>query len=249
MTDKIYTESFRVKSYHVDFRKELKSSSFLRFFQEIAGNHASKLQFGYDQLTETKMFWVLSRIQTEIIKPPMWGDTLHITTWPVGVEKVFFRRDFEVRNQDDELVIRGTSGWLLLNATNLRPQRPAALGDKLVTVPGKFALPTFPDRIKTEAMNRLCTKTVEYGDIDMNMHVNNTRYMDWVGDCLKEAHYQCHRLTSFTLEFLSETHWNEAIELNADQTTGNRLIEAVRTADNKAVFRAALTWVSIPEEA
>ena len=211
--ESVWRESFEVKSYDVDFQQNLKPSALMEFFQEVASNHAVNLGGGYDVLMERGLFWALSRLNVEIIRMPHWGELILFETWPCGNEGLFFRRDFIVYDKDQHIIIRGVSGWLLVAVSTLRPQRPLQLGIALPTNKGKKSLDHFPERITTQTTQVAFRKTVAYNEIDQNLHVNNTRYLDWATDCFQLKHYQDCKLSEFSLEFLAETHWDDEIEL------------------------------------
>ena len=145
--ESVWRENFEIKSYNVDFQLNIKPSVMMQFFQEVASNHAAKLGAGYDALIERDLFWALSRLTVEITRMPRWGETILIETWPCGSEGLFFRRDFIVYDQQNQILVRAVSGWLLLAAATLRPQRPLILDIQLPGNHGRKSLPVFPERI------------------------------------------------------------------------------------------------------
>lgn len=240
----IWKESFEIKSFDVDFQQNLKPSVLMQLFQEVASSHAASLGGGYDALIVRDLFWALSRLNVEITRMPHWGETILIETWPCGNEGLFFRRDFIVYDKDQQVVIRGVSGWLLVAASTLRPQRPSQLGIDLPINKGNKSLDHFPERITTLTDQIAFRKTVAYNEIDQNLHVNNTRYLDWATDCFPMKHYQEQSLSGFTLEFLSETHWGDEIELGIGSSEMKSDVEASETSSGTTLFKAILNWKS-----
>lgn len=240
--ESVWRENFEIKSYNVDFQLNVKPSALMQFFQEVASNHAATLGAGYNTLIERDLFWALSRLSAQITRMPRWGETILIETWPCGSEGLFFRRDFIVYDQDNKVLIRAVSGWLLLAAATLRPQRPAILGIGLPVNHGRKSLPSFPERIYVQTERVAFSKSVAYNEIDQNLHVNNTRYLDWATDCFQFEQYKNNRLTGFTLEFLAETHWGDEIELRIGNSGLNSDIEAIDRTSVITLFKAILTW-------
>jgi medium-chain acyl-[acyl-carrier-protein] hydrolase len=243
--EQIREERFEIKSYCVDFQLNLKPSALLQFFQEVAANHAQHLGAGYQALSERGLFWVLSRIRTEIIRMPVWGETIFCETWPASTEGLLFRRDFLIYDKDHNIIIRAVSGWLLVNAANLRPQRMNVLGINLNGNEGKRSLNLFPQRLDVRTNEISHRKKIFYNEIDQNLHVNNSQYLDWVTDCFNIEHYKRFSLSAFSSEFLSEIHYGDEIEMH---TGNNDLISDVEVVDypsGKALFRSKLEWKSI----
>ncbi len=215
----------------------------MQFFQEAAGNHALHLAAGYDQLQQKNLFWALSRITVEIDRMPEWGETIEIETWPCALEGLFFRRDFIVRGNGGEPLVRGVSGWILVHTETMRPQRFSALGLTLPDNAGKYALDHFPDRLNGQTGETIFQKKILYNEIDMNRHVNNTRYLDWVMDCFSYDHFTQFSLNSFSLEFLTETRWGDDIELHSGSENQTYHIHAIKSGSNKAAFKAETSWI------
>lgn len=214
----------------------------MQLFQEVAGNHADHLGAGYTALSQDKLFWALSRISVQVEQLPVWGDEILIETWPCSLVGPFFRRDFLFFNQKNEVICRGVSGWLLLSAETMRPQRSDRLSIDLPFNEGKFALESFPDRLNGTAATRVFGKKILYNEIDVNNHVNNTRYLDWVMDCFDHEFYLRNNLKSFSLEFLGEMHWGDEVELFSGQEGNAWHIQAVNQQTGKIAFKADLGW-------
>lgn len=240
--ESVWRESFEIKSYDVDFQQNLKPSVLMQFFQEVASNHASALGGGYEALIDRGLFWALSRLYVEITRMPHWGDSVMIETWPCGNEGLFFRRDFIMYDMERQVILRGVSGWLLVTVSTLRPQRPSQLGIDLPPNTGKKSLAYFPERITVQARQLAFRKTVAYNEIDQNLHVNNTRYLDWATDCFQLKHYQEFTLSGFSLEFLSETHWGDEIELRLGNSAMKSDIEAIECSSGATLFKAIMNW-------
>ena len=238
----VWKENYKITSYQVDFQEKIKPTNLMQLFQEAAGNHAQHLGAGYSKLFEEKLFWALSRIRVELIRIPKWGEEIRIETWPCSLVGPFFRRDCIFFDSREEIIFRGVSGWLLLSAENMRPQRADRLKIELPFNEGKFALETFPDRLNGSAETPVFSKKILYNEIDVNNHVNNTRYLDWVMDCFDSEFYLSHELKNFTLEFLGEMHWGDEVELRSGQEGSSYHIQAVNVKTGKAAFRADVEW-------
>jgi acyl-ACP thioesterase len=238
----VWKENYKITSYQVDFQEKIKPAHLMQLFQEAAGNHAQHLGAGYNALVNEKLFWALSRIRVEVDKLPKWGDEIRIETWPNSVVGPFFRRDFIFYNRQNEPICKGVSGWLLLSSETMRPQRADKLNIELPFNEGKFALDSFPDRLNGAAETPVFSKKILYNEIDVNNHVNNTRYLDWVMDCFDSEFYLKHQLKSFTLEFLGEMHWGDEVELLSGQESFIFHIQAVNKKTGKIAFHADVDW-------
>jgi medium-chain acyl-[acyl-carrier-protein] hydrolase len=83
-----WKECYKLRTFDVDLTNHVKISSIFNFMQESAANSADSLGFGYDQLIDEQLFWVLSRTKIEFNSLPSLGDEIRIETWPRGLDKI-----------------------------------------------------------------------------------------------------------------------------------------------------------------
>ena len=56
-------------------------------------------------------------------------------------------------------------------------------------------------------------RTVSYSDLDINGHMNNTRYLDWICDLLPAAYHKEHPLKAVTISYMSEALEGQQLHL------------------------------------
>ncbi|MEB2783879.1 acyl-[acyl-carrier-protein] thioesterase [Algoriphagus persicinus] len=195
-----FQKDFEVRSYQVDPDGKLSLTALSNLFQEIAWRHADSADFGRN-LQEQNLSWILARIDIKCKKLPSWGDSIKVYTAGRGVDKLFAFREFMITNFDGDILGQGMSSWVLMNVVTkriFRPENalPPALFDpeeKPEWQPGKI-------RLKGELLKSEKLK-VRYSDLDLNNHVNNTSYVRWVENILREN--GCHTLP-FLINYLAE---------------------------------------------
>jgi acyl-ACP thioesterase len=84
--------------------------------------------------------------------------------------------------------------------------------------------------------------TAGYTDLDMYLHVNNSRYIDWVLNLFPQDMHRNFSISSFLIEFLSEVKYNEEIRLFASINTDESLVKGIRAGDGKTIFKAKVGW-------
>ena len=80
----IHYEDFRVRSYETNVNGVASAQTICNYLQEVAGNHATKLGFGVDQLLKKNLTWMLSRLHVQFFRYPQWREIINIETWPSG---------------------------------------------------------------------------------------------------------------------------------------------------------------------
>ncbi len=177
----IWHETFRVRSYEVGPDGRLFLRHLCNYLQEAAANHASVLGFSIRDLEKEQFTWVLLRLQVHISHYPTWQDVLHVETWPAGVERRFAYRDFIVFREDGTEIARASSTWLMIQ---LATRRPVPVPEEIIRLhipdrPRVLDTPFPRLRLPEQSPDNEQTFPVMFSDIDLNRHVNNTRYLDW----------------------------------------------------------------------
>lgn len=223
----------KINSYDADRNKILKLSSLFQYFSEIAWEHAKDLGVGFEDLKDISRFWVLTGVNVKVHKMPVWQDNIEVVTWPSGLLKLFFTREFEVYNKDGELLVQATSNWIILDKNTRRPLIPKEFEYLRNETPGPSSL-TGPLKIpNVSGLERIGEETPKYTDIDLHQHVNNAVYVRWVENYTKglDISYK------FKVEFLKEMKLDETAEVFYKENDKSRFYE-LKNSDNNEVIRA-----------
>ncbi|MFT3739740.1 MAG: thioesterase [Breznakibacter sp.] len=196
----------------VDIRNRLKLSSLFLMMQNAAAQHAKMCGFGFEHLDLQDCFWVLSRAKVAMRNLPECDDEITISTWPVGTDKLFALRDFVFTASNGIRIGAATTSWLILNKNTFRPQRPDALNGLIY--------PNLPRPFTSDApkINGLQEKqishsqTAYYSDIDMNRHVNNATYVDWMLNSLGPQELPDAPF-SFCINFTGQAVWGDRVDV------------------------------------
>ncbi|GHV66093.1 acyl-ACP thioesterase [Spirochaetia bacterium] len=250
----IQAEKYPIPYDAIDTSDRLTVAATFDFFQEAAINHAESLGVGREAFVKSGQVWVLSRISVQWDRRPKWQEVVTVRSWPRGGEKLFALRDYDIRDAEDRPVVRGRSGWIVLDIEKRRPLRPQAIMEKLPLNDGINALTESPVSLDTRAdYKRIGERQVRYSDIDYNGHVNNTRYIQWVQDLVEPGILETAARMRLDINYLSEVKFGETVELWSaaiDPAEASTAAEAFGAADwacsfegrraGAAVFRVEL---------
>jgi medium-chain acyl-[acyl-carrier-protein] hydrolase len=239
----VWAEELRIRSYDVDATRRATSPSLFRYFLEAAWNHAEALGVGFSSLREDDKFWVLSRLRCEVQEYPMWGSNAILRTWPRGIKSAFALRDFEFLDGSGSRFAAGSSAWLVVDAVSKRPQRLHKLMPRLAAIEGKAALGQAPEKLgENELWDNNFTVDVRYSDIDVNQHVNSSRYLAWILESYPAGFHLQHSLAVLEVNYLSETVEGEALIVRARQIAPGVYVHSLSKGSGPAVCRARLEW-------
>jgi acyl-ACP thioesterase len=223
-------ERFKIKSYETDENAKLKPQSLMLLMQESANQHADALGFGYDQLLEKGIIWVLSRAHVVFERIPDWREEVVLETWHKGSDKLFGLRDYSLTGLTGEGIAKGTTSWLIIGTENRRLQRiEQHLGNDHPSVHMVHAIEEpAPKLAPPQEIEFVKSREVEYSDIDMNHHTNNSRYMEWALDCINKFVPERSFIKEFAVNFNSESRLGERLDHYACKTSSGAFFEARR---------------------
>jgi medium-chain acyl-[acyl-carrier-protein] hydrolase len=221
-----WREKFQVHSFDIGLNARMRMSSVCSYLAEVAGKHANHLDIGHQFMQQQGMVWVLSRLFVKIDKMPRWGQDFYVETWPMGCERIFFRRDYKI-DDGNNILIRATSYWLLIDLKTRKPKTYALNEDVLKANAGKFSMD-----MPTEGFPAVVTDTceihpVKYSDLDQNNHVNNARYVEWIFDVLDAEVLEKASPVFFSIEYKHEAKAGDAVHLRKVRLESERPTFAV----------------------
>lgn len=218
METSLFPCKFHVDLRDVDFRQELKLSAMFGYFQEAASQSAATLGLGFEDLEHRYgASWALLRVRADILRWPHWMEEVTVETWPIPPAMLEFERDFRVKDGEGNLLVRGSSVWIVFDVASRRLRRADSVQGNYPPFYTERALDDklhkLPDLIAPELVYR---KTIGYSDVDLNGHVNNTRYLDYMMDCFPLENHREFGVRSVEISYLNEALPGETLELLRD---------------------------------
>lgn len=256
-TPNIWSYTYRIRSHEVEPGDQLSLPTLFHLMQDGASSHAKALGLSVKRLMLDGYTWVLSRLILNILSPlPKWEEQISIQTWPSGNQGPFALRDFLFKNSAGQTVATALSGWLIISTDTRKPQRIGPFVEILRPIAGKHVVSQKLTKIlPLERIDYERRFNVRRRDLDINQHVNNVCYMDWLIEALPDSMVRQMALKSIALNFLGEAKQDDqvisAAQLNAAEAkrdkiaaSEERLLHRIfRSGDEQELFRAQSIWV------
>ncbi len=220
-----------------DARGRIRPSSLLVLMQEVGEIHASNLGLSRTQLLQNGMCWVLYRQRTVMAELPPFQENILATTWPAPVEGPLFPRCFVFEGEDGQPLGSAIAAWVLMDIQTRRPLRPSVLAEDLPPCLRPLPLP-IPGMLRVTGGESLGSRIVRYSDVDVNGHMNNTRYIDWICDALDYSTLAAKGLAEWQVNYLAEARPGETIALSSLNDGNDILFAGKREEDGRAIFEA-----------
>ena len=199
--DSIYQLSFDITDLHADSFGRLKPSAILYFVQEAAGRHWRHIEAETSQ--HCPYFWVITRHALRIRRLPRKGETIRLETWPMPTTRVAYPRSVVAYDAQGQELFSSVSLWVLMDPENRAMVLPGKSGVIVNGILRGNELPT-PTSLAPEALQQAQRRSVRFTDLDVNNHMNNARYLDWLADLLPGSFHREHRIQDMTLVYAAE---------------------------------------------
>lgn len=170
---------FRVRFDEAGPDGRLRTSTILRYAQDLAWHHSSERGFTRTWYGERGLAWLARAAEAAILAPVGVGEVLTGTTRVVGWRRVWARRRTDFTDAAGSLVAWTHVDWVLLDArgapTRIPPEFDPAFRAPTATFPlARVELTAAPGGANAASF------AVRPQELDPMDHVNNAIYADWL---------------------------------------------------------------------
>ena len=233
----VYGEySWAVRTYECGPDGRATMASVCNWLQEAASLNAESLAFSKSDFEAAgeNISWVLTRLKVRIARFPKWEEKVSILTFPRGGRRIVAYRDFVLTGADGDELGRATSEWMLID---LASRKIVAIPDGVFAAANTVREPVFGEEpfaklrwdCKAESPDALAFRA-RRGDIDLNGHVNNVHYVEWLMEGRPEAAGPCHEID---IVFKSETLAGEEVRVESVETEPGVYFHRVYAPDGR----------------
>ncbi|KAJ0959905.1 hypothetical protein J5N97_000339 [Dioscorea zingiberensis] len=248
----IFKQNFSIRSYEVGADRTASIETLMNHLQETALNHvktAGLMGDGFGATTEMSrrnLIWVVTKMQVLVEHYPTWGDVVEVDTWVAASGKNGMRRDWHVRDcQTGQTIMRASSVWVMMNKNTRRLSKipeevraeiePYFLERSAIIDEDSRKLPKLNDDTADYIRKGL---TPRWGDLDVNQHVNNVKYIGWILESAPISILENHELASMTLEYRRECGRDSVLQsLTAVSTDSGETMVDSRGIECKHLLR------------
>ena len=173
----------------------------------------------------------------EIQRLPEYDERITLTSWPGAMMHVFFPRYYRIADEKDNTLLSASALWMLVDEKTRKMVFPDEWGVEIagVTTGQEIRLPS---GLKKLPCTEEAAFTVPFSYVDLNGHMNNTRYFDLAEDHLTAA-AEGRRLKTVGTEYTAEARFGDALTLRWGSEAGRCYMEGV---SDKPCFRLSMEY-------
>ena len=233
----VYSEEILLRSKDVDMYRRLRTSELFRLLQEASIRHTEQLGMGRDKTLDRGILWVLLMQRAEIARMPEYDERIVLKSWPGKTMHLLFPRYYSLETAAGEPLLKASALWSLVDEKTRKVVFPEKYGVVIegVTTGEEIAMPGSVAKRETTCEREF---TVPYSYVDLNGHMNNTRYFDLAEDRIPAA-AEGRSLREITVEYSSEARLGDTLSITLEQNVGCFFISG---DTEKKIFRMRLCY-------
>ena len=236
--------NMHVESYDVQPNGNIKISSLLKMLQKAAGDDVNTTNLNYFSLAEKRIAFVLTKMSVKIIKDIKIYDDVTIVTHPRKTRGASFPRDFIVYVNGEPFAY-ARSLWVLLDLdkrTILRPSAISDIGELPVSDEDMFDIPDIRRVVDDNSLLRTNVLRVEYSHLDMNNHLNNTFYSDFIFNSIEPCYHESDSGLYIQINYKAEARLGDELEIYSCKCDGVYDFTAYNKSNDKTCFTAYVSF-------
>lgn len=177
----VYTEERILRSSDVNMYRRLRTSRLFEVLQEISIRHTEELGAGRMATLDKGLLWVVTMQRAQITRMPEFDERIIVKSWPGETMHIIFPRYFVITDEEGEVLISASSIWMLADQETRKIVFPEKYGICIdgISMDEKIEL---PEPLASKETDHSFEFEVPFSYVDLNGHMNNTRYFDLVED-------------------------------------------------------------------
>lgn len=239
----IIENEYTVKLSEIGKENKVTNKALLSYLEDIGGIHSNIAGNGVLDIPQTHLTWVLLGWKLKIIRRPNYAEKIKIKTWSRHAVKCYAYRDFEIYDEQENLIALAASKWVLINTERGRILRvePDLLA-KYEPELDKSAFGSEDEDFQKIEVPKEFQSQIEYqvkrADIDVNNHMHNLNYLDLANEALPEAVYRGANIDNIRITYKKEIKLDEIVKCKYTSQDGKHIV--VVKSEDESVLHAII---------
>lgn len=242
-----FTKNYEIHYYEVDSNLRCKLSSIIEFIGDVGTHQSEELGGGMKYCMDNKCAWVFYQDDIKMYRYPMFGETISITTEPVGFKKFYGLRKYTIKDSEHKVIGEALALFFLINIEKRRPMRIQKEQYDFYGVDGDVDYDIGLEKLQPVQETQYTKNfNIRYADIDSNRHVNNVKYIEWAIEAVPMEVIEEYEVKRIKVTFEKECKYGETVSSSAavipidDNNLKSQHI--IRNGDGKELTLLEIEW-------
>jgi acyl-ACP thioesterase len=244
-----FDKQFELRYFEMNKLGLASPTTILALLEETAADHCFSIDHSLYDLNKNNVGWVLMSGVVQIDRYPNYKEKITIRTWLSSYSSIKGYRENIIFDEQHNIIGRAKGLWVFFD---IERRRPIPIFD---AIKEKWSFHneasiTTDIKKKIEAIDlsiHLKKFKVNRFDTDMNKHVNNIRYLQWVIESIPEDIVDNYYLHTIDGRFIAEAQYGDTIlSLTNEDTEEHSFMHTIKIeGSNKVCATAKSTWKQI----
>jgi len=196
-------------------------------------------------LEDYNLVWIITDYDIEVVRLPRFAEEITIETEALSYNRLFCYRRFTIYDEAGQDLIHMMATFVLMD----RDSRKVHAVEPEIVAPYQS---DFDKKLirgpKYESLNEPISKDyhVRFYDLDMNGHVNNSKYLDWIFEVMGADFLTQYIPKKINLKYVKEVRPGGVIT-SAVERTGLKSKHEI-TSDDATNAQAIITWQEMKKD-
>lgn len=243
----LFSNKFKVRISELDSQGRVRLPALIEYLQETAASHAALLKFHNSDMMGYNLGWVLSKLYLELnslIEQP--GDSITVESWASGTNRIFANRDFRLLAASGEEIGRAASSWLVIDLNSRKLTRSPTLFKEIEKIKrSPIITHNFATLPRPEKHDFEKSFSAGYNQLDINQHVNNVRYVEWILETIPHETLKNLSPRRLELNFMAESILDDQVSSRTkrEPSEGTGFSHSLHCINrDKELVRAQTEW-------
>ena len=239
-----YQQTYSILASDMDITYHITPNAIMLYFQDFFARFLTSKHLAAFDIIKQNLIWVISDFDLTFVKErPLWSSTINVKIRFTQISPVSIYVDYCICDQSDEVFVKGSSIWVIINSVT---KRPFAAKDLLnaggITATGKsIAVKAKPDEADKHPLKEV-EHVVNVTDLDFNGHVCNRTYMSISMSTLPIEFIKTYSPHYVHIKFLRESFFGETLTCKIAKGTDQKFWFDILNAKGKEVCAIYTEW-------
>jgi acyl-ACP thioesterase len=242
--DKYFDKQFELRYFEMNKSGVATPAIMLGLLEETAADHCYSIDHSLFDLVKKNVGWVLVSGMLQIDRYPNYKEKITIRTWLSSYSSIKGYRENIIFDENQNIIGRAKGLWVFFD---IEKRRPTPIFNDIKEKWSFFNEDSININIKKKIIpvdNADYTNQfrVNRFDTDMNKHVNNIRYLQWVIESIPEDIADNYFLHKIDGRFIAEAQFGDTVlSLTNELDTKNAFHHTIKTEGSDKVCATATT--------
>ena len=241
-----YQMKMKIPFDMADMNGHIKLPDVILLSLQVSGMQSIELGVSDKAILENyNLVWIITDYDIEVVRLPRFAEEITIETEALSYNRLFCYRRFTIYDEEGRELIHMMATFVLMD----RDSRKVHAVEPDIVAPYQS---DFDKKLirgpKYESLNEPISKDyhVRFYDLDMNGHVNNSKYLDWIFEVMGADFLTQYIPKKINLKYVKEVRPGGVITSSVERTGLES--KHVITSDGATNAQAIITWQEMKKD-